>query len=391
MQDYLQIEILLFFYISGGPGALFLAGDPAQSVVEGTDFRFDEIRSVGHFVAGDRRDLIPEKPRIVNVNFRSHAGILNCAGGFLDLLFDHFSSSAKQLKKDRGLFRGARPGVFHKVQVEQLTTLLQENMQGAVVLTHDDIASRWREILGYDLVYGVREAKGLEFKTCIILDFFCEIPDSLQKPWRDMLFNRVSDNFEQYPLIETYLKLIYTATTRCIEQLFIAETKSSVAGDATVRWLTTTMKKEEGNGASFATINSVGDLESMSMTNDEFCVVGIDNAELAGSPDIELDQTISYLDRAIYCFKKASSPELVVKAQTHKQSVHLRSKLASLSDNDDKNQIEEEAAPVIEKLLSENLLLECTCLLNALIPLLTNYTQNKLDEEITSKIGSGSM
>jgi hypothetical protein len=264
-------------------------------------------------------------------------------------------------------------------------------MQGAVVLTHDDIASRWREILGYDLVYGVREAKGLEFKTCIILDFFCEIPDSLQKPWRDMLFNRVSDNFEQYPLIETYLKLIYTATTRCIEQLFIAETKSSVAGDATVRWLTTTMKKEEGNGASFATINSVGDLESMSMTNDEFCVVGIDNAELAGSPDIELDQTISYLDRAIYCFKKASSPELVVKAQTHKQSVHLRSKLASLSDNDDKNQIEEEAAPVIEKLLSENLLLECTSLLNALIPLLTNYTQNKLDEEITSKIGSGSM
>ena len=101
-----------------------MAGDPAQSVVEGTDFRFEEIRSVGYYVAGDRRHLIPEKPKIVNINFRSHAGILNCAGGFLDLLFDYFPGSAKQLKKDYGLFKGARPGVFHKVEVQQLAALL---------------------------------------------------------------------------------------------------------------------------------------------------------------------------------------------------------------------------------------------------------------------------
>lgn len=43
IQDYTQIECLLFFYL-GGPGGLFLAGDPAQSVVEGTEFRFEEIR-----------------------------------------------------------------------------------------------------------------------------------------------------------------------------------------------------------------------------------------------------------------------------------------------------------------------------------------------------------
>ena len=106
VQDYTQIEILLFFFVGKGPGALFLAGDPAQSVVEGTDFRFEEVRSVGYHVAGERRDLIPKKPMIVNVNFRSHAGVLNCAGGFLDLLFQHFPGSAKQLEKDHGLFKG---------------------------------------------------------------------------------------------------------------------------------------------------------------------------------------------------------------------------------------------------------------------------------------------
>ena len=39
-----------------------------------------------------------------------------------------------------------------------------------------------------------------------------------------------------------------------------------------------------------ATHNNVSDLDSMIMTNDEFCIAGIDNAELAASPDIELEQ-----------------------------------------------------------------------------------------------------
>ena len=91
---------------------------------------------------------------------RSHAGVLNCAGGFLDLLFEHFPGSAKMLKKDHGLFKGARPGVFRGVQIQQLSTLLKERMQGAVVLVHDECAERWKKALGHPLVYGIREAKG---------------------------------------------------------------------------------------------------------------------------------------------------------------------------------------------------------------------------------------
>lgn len=44
VQDYCQLEILLYFYLAG-PGSLFLAGDSAQSVLEGTDFRFEEVGS----------------------------------------------------------------------------------------------------------------------------------------------------------------------------------------------------------------------------------------------------------------------------------------------------------------------------------------------------------
>lgn len=80
VQDYTQSECLLFFLISG-PENLFLAGDPAQNVARGVEFRFEDIRSVGYYVAGnneDKKNLIPQKPKVVNINFRSHAGILEC-------------------------------------------------------------------------------------------------------------------------------------------------------------------------------------------------------------------------------------------------------------------------------------------------------------------------
>jgi len=305
----------------------------------------------------------------------------------LDLLFDYFPGSAKQLKKDFGLFKGARPGVFHNVQAQQLSTLLKEKLPGAVIITHDESASHWKKVLDHKLVYGIREAKGLEFKSVIILDFFSELTPSLQKPWRDLLLNREGSDFGiQYPLVETHLKLVYTAVTRCIEQLFFAETTSSTAANAAVRWLTTKMDNKE----SFATINNLRDLESMAMSNDEFCVVGIDNAELASAPEIELKQVQNYLERAIYCFEKAQSSDLVAKAQTHCRSVQMRERLSerglSSMENDDGEMIEKEAAEVVSLLLMENLLTESVNLINMVRPLLSQYTQKKLEETIITKI-----
>ena len=112
VQDYTQSECLLFFHLSGA-GNLFLAGDPAQNVVRGVEFRFEDIRSVGYHIAGDRHDLIPLKPKTVNTNFRSHAGILGCAAAILSQMFAQFPDSARQLGKDNGLFQGPRPGKFN--------------------------------------------------------------------------------------------------------------------------------------------------------------------------------------------------------------------------------------------------------------------------------------
>ena len=184
VQDYTQLEILLFFHL-GGAGNLFLAGDPAQNVTKGVEFRFDDIRSVGYHIAGDDRRLIPQKPKIITVNFRSHAGILNAAASILSQMFAYFPDSAKQLGRDDGLFKGPRPGMFHKVKSATLAELLSQNLNGTVVLTHDECVKRVIEKLGgYELVYGIRRAKGLEFKSVIIIDFFSLLPSESQKPWR---------------------------------------------------------------------------------------------------------------------------------------------------------------------------------------------------------------
>ena len=117
--------------------------------------------------------------------------------------------------------------------------------------------------------------------------------------------------------------------------------------------------------------------------------MGIDNAELADTSEIGLEECLSYLERAIYCFTKAQSSELVAKAQVHVKSVQLREKLSQTDlsrAHSERQIIEEEAAGMVELLLRENLLLECRHLLNASTRLFSPYTQQKLEEDIVSKI-----
>lgn len=236
----------------------------------------------------------------------------------------------------------------------------------------------------FQLVYGIREAKGLEFKTVILLDFFREIPSSLQKPWRELVLGRViaQDEFEyKHPLVCTLLKLLYTGVTRCIEQLFFVETESSTAGDATSRWL---MEKD----SAFATRNSIENIEAMTMTSDEFVSEGINNAELAQS--VELDQAQLLLERAIWCFEQADNKmELAAKARIHHSSLSLRLELQPPYDEMNENDsvvIEMRAAHLMESLAKEGLLFELTNTFASLEPFLSDYTKEEVKKNIIRKL-----
>ena len=400
VQDYTQAEILLFFYLTSGAGNLFLAGDPAQNVTKGVEFRFEDIRSVGYHIADGDRRLIPDKPQKVNVNFRSHAGILNAASSVLSMMFKSFPHAAKELGKDEGLFGGPRPGMFYKIKPETMATLVAKEMQGTVILTHDENVDECiKKLGGYELVYGIRKAKGLEFKSVIILDFFSSLPNNLQKPWRELLLNR-ADAFQfqiDHPEVEGQLKLLYTAVTRCIDTLKFAETEGSTSGAAFMRFA----EEEKDGKPAIATRNKIGDIVNMSLTQDEvscnnikcwtldlFCIVpiliffntflllsdaksiqwlasGITNAE-AAEAEVSGDNihAQSLMEKAIYCFKQASNDSFGKKAEIQLASFKLRLKIFNVgrsgtsADAESSSDIEKEAVELFVKLLKENLVLE---------------------------------
>ena len=106
------------------------------------------------------------------------------------------------------------------------------------------------------------------------------------------------------------------------------------------------------------------------------------------SVDTSLEASLTYLDRAIYCFEKAQKAELVGKARVHSTSLRLRDRLinAEHASSTDKEYIEKEASDTISLLLKEHLFTESSNLLDAITPLVSPYTKQKLDGSIVSSI-----
>lgn len=294
------------------------------------------------------------------------------AASILSQMFAQFPDSAKQLGKDDGLFQGPRPGVFHMAQPQIIGDLVAKKMNGTVILTHDENVEECKKKLGgYSLVYGIRAAKGLEFKSVIVLDFFSTLPTELQKAWRDMVLGRADHDFSiKHPEVEGQLKLLYTAVTRCIERLFFAETSSSISGDAFVRWMTTTsLKQPDGQQPirAIATLNNIADIENMMMTEDEWLASGISNAEAAEAEEGNDESSAkSLLEKAIYCFEQAKHDDFANKAKLQLVSFCFRCEIRSdrRTGFDQDTEIEGarimeiEGARIMAKLLQGNLLLE---------------------------------
>jgi hypothetical protein len=183
-------------------------------------------------------------------------------------------------------------------------------------MVHNSNVSRWKRTLDYPLGYGIQSAKGLEFKTVILLDSFLDLHPNLQKTWRDLFLGRWSETFHiHYPEIESQMKLLYTGVTRCIEQLFFAKTKSSISGDAFVRRITTGSVKTNNlkrHSEALVTLNNVGDdVEKMPMTRDEWISSSILNAEAAEDESkTDLSISESLLNKSIYCFEQADNQDL---------------------------------------------------------------------------------
>jgi hypothetical protein len=334
IQDNTQAEIALFMLVGGLRGNnLMLAGDMAQSVVEGIEFRFEEVRTLLHtFSAGGSmdksellarssigREMSARKPSLLKVNYRSHAGVLDVASKVLEVLFSHFPGAAKTLPKDKGLLRGPRPLFYHVSQDTALSILASNQSYVTLVVDADREAELTRmqpDENDKSTVLTIRDAKGLEFPNVIIYNFFSHLLGANReqhKSWVGMLSrstdaHSVDPQFQyQHPELEGHIKLLYTAITRCCSQLVFVEVKSNAnnAGERFFRFLV------EGELGHKQTYDAHGRKEVVSP--DDLISLGIDL--LLGEKETK------HLEKAIPVFKSAGATDLKEKAEAELRAI----------------------------------------------------------------------
>lgn len=212
------------------------------------------------------------KPHTLDINFRSHQGVLRCAKSILDLMFECFPSSIEGHVVDEGLCLGPRPVYFldskEKWRADssqsRLRSILIHNDKVTVLCRDDfflsdpetgmkslDSRAPFYPILHfpeqsdsphYIRTFGIKEAKGMEYDHVVILDFFCSASLDQQEWWVSHFNFRIKyphlkcDVSEKFPM-EMQLKLLYTAITRCKKRLLFVETEKTKVYDAFERWV----------------------------------------------------------------------------------------------------------------------------------------------------------
>ncbi|KAI3730441.1 hypothetical protein L1987_61611 [Smallanthus sonchifolius] len=260
VQDLSMRQISLFKYICQNVDEGFIfAGDTAQTIARGIDFRFQDLRSLFYKefltaqTTGKQEKGIVSEIFQLKQNFRTHAGVLDLAQSVIDILYCYFAHSVDILEPETSLISGEAPVLLESGNDENaIVTIFGGSGSGAeivgfgaeqVILVRDDIAKT--EICEYigsqALVLTIVECKGLEFQDVLLYNFFGTSP--LKDQWR-VIYEYMKDrdwldekhlqsfpNFSEsrHSVLCSELKQLYVAITRTRQRLWICENKEELS------------------------------------------------------------------------------------------------------------------------------------------------------------------
>lgn len=190
VQDLTMKQIALLKYVcrNFNEGFVF-AGDTAQTIARGIDFRFEDIRSLfytsflSEIEACNQGIKHGKQVRLSDMfqltqNFRTHCGILRMAQSIMSLLYYFFPSCVDKLNPENGLVYGEAPVLLESGNDENaIMTIFGEckskhgNLHGfgaeQVILVRDDATKKQIvDLVGKQaLVLTIVECKGLEFQV----------------------------------------------------------------------------------------------------------------------------------------------------------------------------------------------------------------------------------
>jgi hypothetical protein len=194
---------------------------------------------------------VPEILKL-EVNYRTHNGILRCASEIVDIIHCFFPFAVDKLAQDRGHFEGCPPTILTAVGVDDLAILLigsdeaqsqiEFGAHQAVLVRNQESKDNLPPQFDNALVLTIFECKGLEFDDVFVYNFYHDSPATADE-WRimydymvqkhpDKPFNgrRANFNAEKHGVICEELKMFYTALTRARVNVVVHDESAAKRG-----------------------------------------------------------------------------------------------------------------------------------------------------------------
>lgn len=190
VQDLTMSQIALLKYVCRNfkEGFIF-AGDTAQTIARGVDFRFEDVRSLFYTSFLSETETCNQGPkhgkqvRLTDMfqltqNFRTHCGVLRMAQSIMSLLYYYFPSCVDKLNPETGLVYGEAPVLLESGNDENaIMTIFGESRnehseqlgfgaEQVILVRDDDTKKQVVNLVGKQaLVLTIVECKGLEFQV----------------------------------------------------------------------------------------------------------------------------------------------------------------------------------------------------------------------------------
>ncbi|KAG7450801.1 uncharacterized protein BT62DRAFT_928080 [Guyanagaster necrorhizus] len=250
VQDNMLIDTMVLRALCSNADGLFWAGDTAQTISIGSSFRFNGLKAFQWNIEDQYRKkrgpgaACKQPPEMFQlaVNYRSHAGIVDCAHSVIDLITTFWEDSIDRLSPEMGIVDGFKPVFFNTEDRAQLEHFIFGNVsdhiefgaQQCIIVRNEAARERLQKQVGeVGLVLTIYESKGLEFNDVLLYDFFA---DSVAGPaqWRVVL-NAIEESNQdprnppplfdrvRHASICNELKSLYVAITRARENIWIAD------------------------------------------------------------------------------------------------------------------------------------------------------------------------
>ncbi|KAL2892242.1 TPR and ankyrin repeat-containing protein 1 [Bienertia sinuspersici] len=262
VQDLTMKQLALFKYICKNVDEGFVfAGDTAQTIARGVNFRFQDIKCLFYkeFLHGRKNKGIISPILHLSQNFRTHVGVLNLAHSVIELIYHFFPKTIDILNPETSLLCGELPILLDcGIHEDAITKIFQDKGSfgegvirfGAeqVIMVRDDYAREKiaNSIGRHAIVLTIFESKGLEFEDVLLYNFFGSSP--LKDQWR-LIYEFMEKklcllNSELYPsftnarhnILCHELKQLYVAITRTRQRLWIYEASDDFSSPMLDYW-----------------------------------------------------------------------------------------------------------------------------------------------------------